>query len=143
MDSNIANPPLPNGIDLLYWAIQKERFGREANSMASSNPLPSSRVAPVTQSDYLGLTTHPAIELGPPRQKRRLKYVKCDFCRRSKKKVSVVLQYQMRPSLHPFPTVPFSPSLSPLIAQSAPQPIYPSPFCPHTQKVTDNSMRLV
>ncbi|KFY52789.1 hypothetical protein V496_08173 [Pseudogymnoascus sp. VKM F-4515 (FW-2607)] len=70
MDSNIANPPLPNP-QLRY---------------ASCNPLPSSSVAPVTQPDYLGPTTHPAIELGPPRQKRRLEYVKCDFCRRSKKK---------------------------------------------------------
>lgn len=140
MDSNIANPPLRN-IDLLFWTIRNEDIRREVDSMAFSNSLPSSSVAPVTQPDYLGPTTHPAIELRPPRQKRRLEYVKCGLCRRDKQKVSAVLQYQMRPSLQPFPKVPFSPSLSPLIAQSAPQPIYPSPFCPLTQDVTDDLMR--
>lgn len=68
--------------------------------MASFNPPPFGNLAStITQSDQLGPATHPPIEVGPPRQKRRLEYLKCDFCRRSKKKVSV-LQYHMHP-IHP------------------------------------------
>ncbi|KFZ11042.1 hypothetical protein V502_07775 [Pseudogymnoascus sp. VKM F-4520 (FW-2644)] len=53
--------------------------------MASFDPLLFLSLAAM-RSDHLGPTAHPAIELGPPRQRRRLEYVKCDFCRRSKKK---------------------------------------------------------
>ncbi|OBT97675.2 hypothetical protein VE01_04595 [Pseudogymnoascus verrucosus] len=72
MNSNIVNHQQPYEAN---WAklieIDRHNFGS---------------LAPITQSDYPDSTTRPAIELGPPRQKRRLEYVKCDFCRRSKKK---------------------------------------------------------
>jgi hypothetical protein len=38
----------------------------------------------------LALTPRPAIEPNPPKKKRRLAYLKCDFCRGAKKKVSIV-----------------------------------------------------
>ncbi|KFY94771.1 hypothetical protein V500_03065 [Pseudogymnoascus sp. VKM F-4518 (FW-2643)] len=76
MNSNIVNHLHPNDGDL-----------QRANLIATINRHPfSGSLAPITQSDYLDSTTHPAIELGPPRQKRKLEYVKCDFCRRDKKK---------------------------------------------------------
>ncbi|KFX92992.1 hypothetical protein V490_05046 [Pseudogymnoascus sp. VKM F-3557] len=48
--------------------------------------LASSEIERIDMMPPESLTAHPAIELGPQRQKRRLDYVKCDFCRRSKKK---------------------------------------------------------
>lgn len=36
------------------------------------------------------LTTRPAMEPKLPKKRRRLDYLKCDFCRRGKKKVSIV-----------------------------------------------------
>lgn len=58
----------------------------------------------IPQSDNPGPIAHHATGFRLPRQRRRLEYVKCDFCRRSKKKVSAV-QYHMhliypRRSLH-------------------------------------------
>ncbi|KFZ01923.1 hypothetical protein V501_09716 [Pseudogymnoascus sp. VKM F-4519 (FW-2642)] len=77
MNSNIVNHQQPYDADLerANWAKLIETDRHNFGSLA-----------PITQSDYPDSTTRPAIEPGPPRQKRRLEYVKCDFCRRSKKK---------------------------------------------------------
>jgi hypothetical protein len=128
MNSNIVNHLHPNDGDL-----------QRANLIATIYRHPfSGSLAPITQSDYLDSTTHPAIELGPPRQKRKLEYVKCDFCRRSKKKVSVS-QYHMRPNPPILPSSPFfSHSFSPLLAQFPiplrPTPTFPSPLCASTHR---------
>jgi hypothetical protein len=63
-----------------------------------NHPSLGTPASTIHQSDYFALTTHPVIELGPLRKRRRLEYVKCDFCRRAKKKVSVL--HVCGPSTH-------------------------------------------
>lgn len=135
MDANIPHHLQPKDADLF----------NEVTSMGSFNhPSLGSETSALAR--YLG--THPVIDLGSPRQRRRLEYVKCDFCRRSKKKVSV-LKYHMR--LIP-PILPNSPLITLHISPTHPVPRsspFHNPRLPllsarlHTQDITDNSMRLV
>lgn len=86
MISNFVNHLQPNGAGL-----------PRANSPVSFSDLFidfSPRT--ITRSDHVGPIARPATELGPRRQRRRLEYVKCEFCRRSKKKVSAV-QHHVHP----------------------------------------------
>ncbi|KFY05640.1 hypothetical protein V492_08388 [Pseudogymnoascus sp. VKM F-4246] len=57
-----------------------------ANLMAPFGHLSNNSTLTTTQPGHFDLATRPSIELGPRRQRRRLEYIKCDFCRQSKKK---------------------------------------------------------
>jgi hypothetical protein len=76
-------------LDLGYYPLDTpaSSTGQQDNLDDHSFDTPASSTG---QPHNLALTTRPAIEPNPPKKRRRLAYLKCDFCRGAKKKVSIV-----------------------------------------------------